>query len=81
MRYVSTRGTAPVLDFGEALLAGLADDGVDALGQSRDELPGAGTLERCDHFRIAEFFAERDVAAHGLVQKEHVLGHVADMAL
>ena len=27
MRYVSTRGVAPVLDFGEALLAGLADDG------------------------------------------------------
>jgi len=27
MRYVSTRGTAPVLDFGDALLAGLADDG------------------------------------------------------
>ena len=27
MRYVSTRGSAPVLDFGEALLAGLADDG------------------------------------------------------
>ena len=27
MRYVSTRGMAPVLDFGEALLAGLADDG------------------------------------------------------
>ncbi|MDG2427116.1 MAG: threonine synthase [Acidimicrobiales bacterium] len=27
MRYVSTRGSAPVLEFGEALLAGLADDG------------------------------------------------------
>ena len=27
MRYVSTRGAAPVLDFGDALLAGLADDG------------------------------------------------------
>ncbi len=27
MRYVSTRGSAPVLDFGDALLAGLADDG------------------------------------------------------
>jgi threonine synthase len=27
MRYVSTRGAAPVLDFGEVLLAGLADDG------------------------------------------------------
>ena len=26
MRYVSTRGAAPVLDFGDALLAGLADD-------------------------------------------------------
>jgi len=27
MRYVSTRGTAPVLDFADTLLAGLADDG------------------------------------------------------
>ena len=27
MRYVSTRGEAPVLDFADALLAGLADDG------------------------------------------------------
>jgi len=27
VRYVSTRGSAPVLDFGDALLAGLADDG------------------------------------------------------
>ena len=27
MRYVSTRGAAPVLDFGDALLTGLADDG------------------------------------------------------
>ncbi len=27
MRYVSTRGSAPVLDFGDALLAGMADDG------------------------------------------------------
>ncbi len=27
MRYVSTRGTAPELDFGDVLLAGLADDG------------------------------------------------------
>ena len=27
MRYVSTRGSAPVLDFGDTLLAGLADDG------------------------------------------------------
>ena len=27
MRYVSTRGTAPVLDFAEVTLAGLADDG------------------------------------------------------
>lgn len=27
MRYVSTRGDAPVLDFGDVLLAGLADDG------------------------------------------------------
>ena len=27
MHYVSTRGAAPVLDFGDALLAGLADDG------------------------------------------------------
>ena len=27
MRYVSTRGAAPVLEFGEALLAGLATDG------------------------------------------------------
>ena len=27
MRYVSTRGAAPILDFGDALLAGLADDG------------------------------------------------------
>ena len=27
MRYVSTRGAAPVLDFGEAMLTGLARDG------------------------------------------------------
>ena len=27
MRYVSTRGAAPVLEFGDALLAGLASDG------------------------------------------------------
>ena len=27
MRYVSTRGSAPVLGFGDTLLAGLADDG------------------------------------------------------
>ncbi|MSO81024.1 MAG: threonine synthase [Alphaproteobacteria bacterium] len=27
MRYISTRGTAPALDFADALLAGLADDG------------------------------------------------------
>ena len=27
MRYVSTRGAAPILDFGDTLLAGLADDG------------------------------------------------------
>ena len=27
MRYVSTRGAAPILDFSDALLAGLANDG------------------------------------------------------
>ncbi len=27
LKYISTRGTAPVLDFSDALLAGLARDG------------------------------------------------------
>ncbi|WP_413876386.1 threonine synthase [Albidovulum sp.] len=49
MRYVSTRGAAPVLDFGEAMLTGLARDGglyvpetVPALG--RDEIAALSGL-------------------------------------
>ena len=42
MRYVSTRGTAPVLDFGEALLAGLADDGGLYVPEAWPALGGGG---------------------------------------
>ncbi len=40
MRYLSTRGAAPVLDFGEAMLTGLARDGGLYVPESVPELPG-----------------------------------------
>ncbi|MBQ90049.1 MAG: threonine synthase [Acidimicrobiaceae bacterium] len=42
MRYVSTRGAAPVLDFGDVLLAGLADDGGLYVPESWPALSGPG---------------------------------------
>ena len=42
MRYVSTRGAAPVLDFGDVLLAGLADDGGLYVPESWPALAGPG---------------------------------------
>ncbi len=50
MHYVSTRGAAPVLDFGDALLAGLADDGglyvPEAWPVLGDLIDAAGNLRR-----------------------------------
>ena len=43
MRYVSTRGDAPVLGFGDALLAGLADDGGLYVPESWPKLAAGGT--------------------------------------
>jgi len=45
VKYVSTRGAAPVLEFGDVLLAGLARDGGLYLPESWPALP-AGLLER-----------------------------------
>ena len=42
MRYVSTRGVAPVLEFGEALLAGLATDGGLYVPESWPQLADGG---------------------------------------
>ena len=44
MEYVSTRGNAPVLRFGDVLLAGLADDGGLYLPAVWPELPDLDSL-------------------------------------
>jgi len=41
VKYVSTRGQAPVLDFSDVLLAGLAADGGLYVPEAWPELPGA----------------------------------------
>ena len=43
MRYVSTRGAAPVLDFADALLVGLASDGGLYVPEAWPQLPDGGT--------------------------------------
>ena len=43
MRYVSTRGAAPILGFGEVLLAGLADDGGLYVPESWPSLAAGGS--------------------------------------
>ena len=55
MRYVSTRGTAPELDFADVLLAGLAEDGGLYLPERWPELP---PLERLRGRPYAEVAAE-----------------------
>lgn len=47
MRYVSTRGSAPVLEFGDALLAGLANDGGLYVPETWPQLGPAGTGDYC----------------------------------
>ena len=44
MKYVSTRGTAPVLEFGDVLLEGLATDGGLYLPESWPPLPDLAAL-------------------------------------
>ena len=54
MRYVSTRGEAPALDFVEAMLAGLARDGGLYVPESWPEL-GAATIAGLAGRPYAEF--------------------------
>ncbi|HET7881840.1 MAG TPA: threonine synthase, partial [Acetobacteraceae bacterium] len=57
MRYISTRGTAPVRDFAGVLLAGLADDG------------GLYVPESWPHFSPADWRAMRGLPYHALAAR------------
>jgi threonine synthase len=50
MKYVSTRGQAAALDFGDTLLAGLASDGGLYVPDAWPALPAADQLEACDSY-------------------------------
>ena len=50
MKYVSTRGQAAALDFGDTLLAGLASDGGLYVPDTWPALPGADQLDACDSY-------------------------------
>ncbi len=53
MRYVSTRGAAPVLGFADVLLAGLADDGGLYLPERWPELPPLDSLRGLSYDEVA----------------------------
>ncbi|MHB1139865.1 MAG: threonine synthase [Microthrixaceae bacterium] len=53
MKYVSTRGTAPVLGFGDVLLAGLASDGGLYLPETWPQLPPLDELRGRSYAEIA----------------------------
>src|SRR5690606_6482352 len=53
MRYVSTRGEAPVLDFEQAMLSGLARDGGLYLPESVPELTDIAALEGLPYEEVA----------------------------
>ncbi|MDP5307627.1 threonine synthase [Paracoccus spongiarum] len=53
MRYVSTRGEAPVLDFEQAMLSGLARDGGLYLPQTVPALSGLGDLDGLPYEEVA----------------------------
>lgn len=69
MRYVSTRGAAPVLGFSDVLLAGLADDGGLYLPEQWPELPPLSELVGLTYpevaFRVMWPFVDGDVDADG----------------
>ncbi len=69
MRYVSTRGAAPVLGFSDVLLAGLADDGGLYLPERWPELPPLSELVGLTYpeiaFRVMWPFVDGDVDADG----------------
>ena len=53
MKYVSTRGNAPALDFADVLLAGLADDGGLYVPESWPALPDLGSLRGLSYAELA----------------------------
>ncbi|HRW41398.1 MAG TPA: threonine synthase, partial [Microthrixaceae bacterium] len=69
MRYVSTRGAAPVLGFSDVLLAGLADDGGLYLPERWPELPPLDELRGLSYGEVATRvmwpFVDGDVDAEG----------------
>ena len=69
MRYVSTRGAAPVLGFSDVLLAGLADDGGLYLPERWPELPPLDELRDLSYPEVAARvmwpFVDGDVDAEG----------------
>ena len=87
MRYISTRGAAPILGFGDAMMTGLARDGglyvpevVPVL--SRDEIAGmAGLSYEEIAFRVMWPFLEGTFGAdefRGLIAKAYAgFGHAA----
>ncbi len=69
MRYVSTRGAAPVLGFSDVLLAGLADDGGLYLPERWPELPPLSELVGLTYsevaFRVMWPFVDGDIDERG----------------
>ena len=60
--------------------AGLADDGVIALGQLHDEVVAAGPLRRLDDlFHGGIRLAEADVVGHGVVEETDILEYEAEI--
>src|SRR3546814_2434636 len=58
-----------------------SDLAVHALGQRRDEVPGAGRFQRLPRLRLAQArIAQRHVGEHAVVEQDEFLGHVADHA-
>ena len=55
MRYVSTRGQAPVLNFEQAMLSGLARDGGLYLPETIPTFEGFSELGRCGGCCLAPF--------------------------
>jgi threonine synthase len=72
MRYVSTRGRAPVLGFGDVLLAGLADDGGLYMPETWPGLPPPEVLDHATSYAdvasaVVAPFVGGDIAAEDLL--------------
>ncbi len=63
----------------DSVRAALPQPGVEAVGQRGDEAVGLRGPQRRPHLVVGHVGAERDVAAHGVVEQERLLRHQRDV--